>query len=156
MKFNIQMVDNTVSSEWWKTIIHHFIKVGDNFEIRCWKEETEEILQVKRYGKAIADGNEISIKGAFVDELLLELMEENPADKEIYNKMTKYFTINVKNELCDIWSCHYGTEMYIEIRPAQSFGSWITYRLSKNHVCSTESFVKFISFLIKPLGVGQG
>lgn len=115
MKFNIQMVDNTVSSEWWKTIIHHFIKVGDNFEIRCWKEETEEILQVKRYGKAIADGNEISIKGAFVDELLLELMEENPADKEIYNKMTKYFTINVKNELCDIWSCHYGTEMYIEI-----------------------------------------
>ena len=90
------MVDNTVSSEWWKTIIHHFIKVGDNFEIRCWKEETEEILQVKRYGKAIADGNEISIKGAFVDELLLELMEENPADKEIYNKMTKYFTINVK------------------------------------------------------------
>ena len=34
------MVDNTVSSEWWKTIIHHFIKVGDNFEIRCWKEET--------------------------------------------------------------------------------------------------------------------
>lgn len=86
MKFNIQMVDNTVSSEWWKTIIHHFIKVGDNFEIRCWKEETEEILQVKRYGKAIADGNEISIKGAFVDELLLELMEENPADKEIYNK----------------------------------------------------------------------
>ena len=43
--------------------------MGDNFEIRCWKEETEEILQVKRYGKAIADGNEISIKGAFVDEL---------------------------------------------------------------------------------------
>ena len=115
MKFNIQMVDNTVSSEWWKTIIHHFIKVGDNFEIRCWKEETEEILQVKRYGKAIADGNEISIKGAFVDELLLELMEENPADKEIYNKMTKYFTINVKNELCYIWICHYGTGMYFEI-----------------------------------------
>ena len=120
MKFNIQMVDNTVSSEWWKTIIHHFIKVGDNFEIRCWKEETEEILLSNKFYSisvqySMRKKMEISIKGAFVDELLLELMEENPADKEIYNKMTKYFTINVKNELCDIWSCHYGTEMYIEI-----------------------------------------
>ena len=45
----------------------------------------------------------------------LELMEETPTDKEIYNKMTKYFTINVKNELCNICSEHYGTEMYIVI-----------------------------------------
>lgn len=40
---------------------------------------------------------------------------DNPTDKDIYNKMTKYFTINVKNELCDICSAHYGTEMYITI-----------------------------------------
>ena len=77
-RVSIQMVDNTVSSEWWKTIIHHFLRVGDNFELRCWEEET-------------------------------------PTDKEIYNKMTKYFTINVKNELCNICSEHYGTEMYIVI-----------------------------------------
>ncbi len=109
------MVDNTVSSAWWKTIIHHFIRVGNDFEIRCWKEETEEILQAKRYGEATEEDNEISIKGIFVDELLLELMAENPTDKVIYNKMTKYFTINAKNELCDICSSHYGTEMYIEI-----------------------------------------
>ena len=76
---------------------------------------TQEILQAKRYGEATVDGNEISIKGVLVDELLLELMEENPTDKEIYNKMTKYFTINIKNELCDIYSAHYGTEMYIAI-----------------------------------------
>ena len=109
------MVDNTVSSAWWKTIIHHFIRVGNDFEIRCWKEETEEILQAKRYGEATEEDNEISIKGIFVDELLLELMAENPTDKVIYNKMTKYFTNNAKNELCDICSSHYGTEMYIEI-----------------------------------------
>lgn len=109
------MVDNTVSSAWWKTIIHHFIRVGNDFEIRCWKEEMEEILQAKRYGEATEEDNEISIKGIFVDELLLELMAENPTDKVIYNKMTKYFTINAKNELCDICSSHYGTEMYIEI-----------------------------------------
>lgn len=114
-RISIQMIDNTVSSEWWKTIIHHFLRVGDIFEVRCWKEETQEVLQAKRYGKATTDGNEISIKGVLVDDLLLELMEENPTDKEIYNKMTKYFTINVKNELCDICSAHYGTEMYIAI-----------------------------------------
>ena len=114
-RFSIQMVNNTVSSEWWKTIIHHFIRVGDKFEVRCWKEETQEKLQAKRYGEVTEDGNEISIKGVFTDELLLELMAENPTDKEIYNKMTKYFTINVKNELCDICSAHYGTEMYIAI-----------------------------------------
>ena len=114
-RVSIQMVDNTVSSEWWKTIIHHFLRVGDNFELRCWEEETQEILQAERYGVATTEGHEVSIKGVIVDELLLELMEETPTDKEIYNKMTKYFTINVKNELCNICSEHYGTEMYIVI-----------------------------------------
>lgn len=85
---SIQMIDHSVSSEWWKTFIHHFIRVGDGFEIRCWKEETQEISQAKRYGAATDDGNEISIKGVIVDGLLIELMEENPTDKEIYNKMT--------------------------------------------------------------------
>ena len=118
-RFSIQIVDNAVSSGWWKAIIHHFIRVGDNFEVRCWREETQEILQVKRYGEAIEEGNEVSIKGVLTDELLSELMEENPTDKEIYNKMTKYFTINVKNELCDICSAHYGTEMYIAINSNQ-------------------------------------
>lgn len=74
---------------------------------------------MKRYGEAIEEGNEVSIKGVLTDELLSELMEENPTDKEIYNKMTKYFTINVKNELCDICSAHYGTEMYIAINSNQ-------------------------------------
>lgn len=114
-RISVQMIDNTISSEWWKTIIRHFLKVGDIFEVRCWKEEAQEALQAKRYGKAAVDGNEISIKGVLTDALLSELMEENPTDKEIYNKMTKYFTIHVKNELCDICSAHYGTEMYITI-----------------------------------------
>jgi hypothetical protein len=114
-RFGIQMIDHSVSSDWWKSIIKHFFKVGDNFEIRCWKEETEEILQAQQYGTATDEGNEISIKGVLTDKLLLELMTDNPSDKDIYNKMTKYFTINVKNELCDICSAHYGTEMYITI-----------------------------------------
>lgn len=114
-RISVQMVDNSVSSEWWKRIIHHFLRVGDSFEIRCWKDEIQEVSQAKRYGAVTDDGNEVSIKGIIIDELLLELTEEKPTDKETYNKMTKYFTINVKNELCDICSAHYGTEMYVII-----------------------------------------
>ncbi len=114
-RFGIQMIDHYVSSDWWKKIIEHFVKVGDNFEIRCWKEETEENSQARRYGKATDDGYETSVQGVLTDELLLELMAENPKDKDILNKMTKYFTINVKNELCEICSAHYGTEMYVTI-----------------------------------------
>ena len=43
------------------------------------------------------------------------MLTEEPTDKSIYNKMTKYFTIHVGNDLCDIWSEHYGTEMVIDI-----------------------------------------
>lgn len=49
------------------------------------------------------------------NDLLKKLLTEEPTDKSIYNKMTKYFTIHVKNDLCDIWSEHYGTEMVIDI-----------------------------------------
>lgn len=83
-------------------------------EIRCWKEETEEIKAASRYGKPKEKRNEVSICGTVTDDLLLELSDGEPTDKSIYNKMTKYFTINVKNELCNFCSAHYGTEMYIE------------------------------------------
>lgn len=111
---SVQMIDNTVSSSWWKNLVHHFVRTGDNLEIRCWKEETEEIKAASRYGKPKEKRNEVSICGTVTDDLLLELSDGEPTDKSIYNKMTKYFTINVKNELCNFCSAHYGTEMYIE------------------------------------------
>jgi len=114
-RYNIQMINHNISSEWWKQIVEHFIRDGDNIEFRCWKEESAEISRAQCYGKAEEDGNELSIKAVITKELIEELMYENPKDKEIYNKMTKYFTLNVHNELCDICSAHYGTEMYITI-----------------------------------------
>ena len=47
------------------------------------------------------------------------IRDSNPTDKTIYNKMTSYFTVNIKNDLYDIRSEHYGTEMYIEITAAK-------------------------------------
>ena len=114
-QFGVQMIDHSVTSQWWRSIIKHFIRVGDTFEIRCWREETAEIQEASLYGTAIDDKYEVSIKGMVTKEMLEKLLTEEPADKSTYNKMTKYFTIHVANNLCDIWSEHYGTEMVIGI-----------------------------------------
>lgn len=114
-RFFVQMIDESISSNWWREIIEHFVRVGDTFEIRCWKEELSEIASAAFYGSAVDDENEVSIKGCVTEKLLEELLTDEPVDKSVYNKMTKYFTVNVKNSSCNISSEHYGTEMYIEI-----------------------------------------
>ena len=114
-QFGVQMIDPSISSQWWKEIVEHFVSVGDRFEIRCWKEEAAEIEQASMYGTAVDDQYEVSIKGTVTKDLLEKLLTEEPTDKSIYNKMTNYFTIHVKNDLCDFWSEHYGTEVVIAI-----------------------------------------
>ena len=113
-RIQVQMIDSTVSFDWWRKLLQHFVSIGNELEIRCWKEETEEIQKASLYGIPMEDKSEVSVRGVVTVELLSELLEEEPADKSIYNKMTKYFTINIKNELCDFCSEHYGTEVYID------------------------------------------
>ncbi len=113
-QFCIQMIDFRVTSTWWKRLVKHFIKPGDAFEIRCWKEEVAEITEATFYGETVEDKNEVSIKGKITSELL-DLLLEEPLDKDIYNKMTRFFTVNLKNGACDFCSAHYGTEMYIGV-----------------------------------------
>ena len=112
-EISLQMLDRKISSLWWKEIVKHFIKVGDCLEIRCWKEETTEIQQASMYGNTTDDNYEVSIKGVVTEQFISELISENPTDKSIYNKMTKYFTINVECERRKLCSAHYGTEMYL-------------------------------------------
>ena len=114
-RFGVQIINNTISSQWWKQIMKHFVRVGDKFEIRCWKEDVAEIGEASLYGTAVDDKYEVSIKGTVTKELLEKLLTEEPVDKSIYNKMTQYFTIHVENDLCNIWSEHYGTEMAVDI-----------------------------------------
>lgn len=95
--------------------MRHFARAGDPFEIRCWREEISEIENASWYGVSAADSYEVSIKGVVTDGLLKEWLTEEPTDKTIYNKMTKYFTIHVENDLCNLWSEHYGTEMAIVV-----------------------------------------
>ena len=47
---SLQMIDKSVSSHWWREVVKHFLRVGDALEIRCWKEEEEEIRLASAYG----------------------------------------------------------------------------------------------------------
>ncbi|MBR3752862.1 MAG: hypothetical protein IKK50_07005 [Ruminiclostridium sp.] len=111
---SLQMIDRSVSSHWWREVVKHFLRVGDALEIRCWKEEEEEIGLASAYGPLTEEGYEVSIKGTVTAEFLEEILSDEPADKTIYNKMTKYFTINVERGDLRFCSAHYGTELYIE------------------------------------------
>lgn len=112
-RIHVQMTDHTASADWWRTLIRHFVRTGDELELRCWKEETEELRRASLYGKPVEDQYEVSVTGTVTDGLLTELLTEEPADKTLYNKMTKYFTINTRNALWDFSSAHYGTEIHI-------------------------------------------
>lgn len=114
-QIQMQMTDYSISSEWWKKLITHFIQTNDEIEIRCWKEEISEITQASFYGTPVSDGWEVSIKTIVTGNLLQELQTENLTDKSIYNKMTKYCTLRVKNPSYLFVSEHYGTEIYISV-----------------------------------------
>ena len=107
------MIDGRVSSFWWKELVKRFVQAGDALEIRCWREETAEIRQASLYGSPTEDHCEVSVKGVVSEQLLAELLAEAPVDKSIYNKMTKYFTINAEHGQRRFCSAHYGTEMYL-------------------------------------------
>ena len=111
---SLQMIDKSVSSHWWREVVKHFLRVGDPLEIRCWKEEEDEIRQASRYGTPAAENDEVSVKSIVTDEFLEEILSDEPTDKSLYNKMTKYFTINAERGASRFCSAHYGTEMYIE------------------------------------------
>ncbi len=112
-KIGLQMIDHHISSFWWKELVKYFVQRGDSLEIRCWKEDVAEIQQASIYGNPMEDNYEVSVKGVVSEELISELLSENPTDKSIYNKMTKYFTINVEHEQRKFCSAHYGTEIYL-------------------------------------------
>ena len=109
----LQVIDDSISSDWWNKLVGRFVWIGDELEIRCWKEEILEIQQASRYGLPSEDGLEVSVKGTATDALLTELLTESPADNGEFCKMTKYFSIFIKGKNMNFYSEHYGTELYI-------------------------------------------
>ena len=102
----LQVIDDSISSDWWNKLVGRFVWIGDELEIRCWKEEILEIQQASRYGPPSEDGLEVSVKGTATDALLTELLTESPADNGEFCKMTKYFSIFIKGKNMNFYSEH--------------------------------------------------
>ncbi len=111
--FIIQVIDNNISLDWWKEIVKHFVKCGHSFEIRCWKDEQDEISCATKYGTLRNIGEEVAVNGDVTEDLLNELLSDEQRNKDNYNKMTRYFGISAKNSDYEISSEHYGTEVFV-------------------------------------------
>lgn len=109
----IQVLDDTLSSEWWNYMIRYFIRIGDSMEIHCWNEESDEIESAMSYlsSERISSGFETIIRGVVTEKIIQDLdVFFSATDKVNYNKMTRFFAILIENKL---FSEHYGTEMYL-------------------------------------------
>ncbi len=98
----------------WLAYISQALKTAKTFEIHCWNEETEWIGLALQYGKLKENDWQYGkmIAGDVTPEFIqLVCTQPKPADTEIYNKMTPFFTIALDN---GFWSEHYGTELNIE------------------------------------------
>lgn len=98
---------------WWSELVRTCAVIGESFEIHCWFDERAEMAQAMRFGQRSQSnwhGGTV-IRGRITREFLNFLTESpKPADIEIYNKMTPFFTIQFGDRL---YSEHYGTEMTI-------------------------------------------
>lgn len=109
----VQMLVQNVNSDWWKKIMNHFVRHGDEIEIHCWNEEKAEIKKAISFSYSIQTKNDFQtiIKGIVTSQMIEEFLTlSEPTDKTVYNKMTEFFTIIVGNKL---FSEHYGTEVYL-------------------------------------------
>lgn len=105
--YNIHDINTT----WWKQIMTLFLREGERFEIRCWREEPEIIAQASGLGilcESQCTDYEVSITGILTDKIIQEILSQpKPEDDD---QMTKFFTINIGKNFS---SAHYGTEIYI-------------------------------------------
>ena len=51
--FQIQLLDHSIDSRWWKKLIALFLEEGHPFEIRCWNEELEEIAMAAAFSDLV-------------------------------------------------------------------------------------------------------
>ncbi len=97
---------------WWISLVMQICKVANNFEIRCWKGETDTIDMGKRFGNPIENltTNELVFKGRITDEFQKEVTTNYLTD----DNCLKWFTlIAYRDEIMLFMSEHYGTEAHL-------------------------------------------
>ena len=95
----------------WRNLMEEQLSSAKTFEIHCWEDETDEIALALRYGSLQpSDWKHGSIIRGIVTpsfcRFLLDLPK--PADTDIYDKLTPFFSIFLDNGFS---SAHYGTEL---------------------------------------------
>lgn len=95
----------------WLALISEYIRSATSFEIQCWEDEVEEMILALQYGE-IKPSNwkkGTLVEGIITPDFIRMVLEmPKPKDREIYNKMTPFFSIAFDNGFS---SQHYGTEM---------------------------------------------
>lgn len=112
---SIYLIDRSIhdiDTDWWKKITAKFLKPSEDFEIRCWKEETDTIEHALHYGTLNLENSnqeyETSIKGTLTKNMVHDILSApKPQDDEM---MTEFFTINVEPRFC---SAHNGMELHL-------------------------------------------
>ena len=96
----------------WRSLMAQALDRAEHFRIHCWAEETAEIDMALDYGRLEDSGWPYGkvISGAVTPEFRTFLLGlPKPADTELYNKMTPFFSIFLDDRFS---SEHYGTELY--------------------------------------------
>lgn len=104
----------------WRQWMEAALAEAKNFEIHCWKEEADWIRFALNYGTVKPSDWKYGtiVEGPVTPDFTRMLLTEpKPTDREIYNKMTPFFSIFLDN---GHESAHYGTELHHVFPPAES------------------------------------
>lgn len=96
----------------WQAFIKQRLAKAVRFEIHCWKEENRRISLAEKYGQRADTGWDwgVVIQGEVTADFAVMLLSQpQPDDRQIYNKMTPFFTIRFDS---GYESGHWGTENY--------------------------------------------
>ena len=94
----------------WRQVMEGNLRESARFEIHCWAEETKELEAALRFGAPADTGWQWGtvVRGAVTPEFIRYLLSLPKPARDVYNKMTPFFTIALSN---GFWSEHYGTEL---------------------------------------------
>ena len=94
----------------WRQVMEGNLRESARFEIHCWTEETEELRAALRFGAPADAGWQWGtvVRGAVTPEFIRYLLSLPKPARDVYNKMTPFFTIALSN---GFWSEHYGTQL---------------------------------------------
>ncbi len=142
----LELIDykiHAIHTTWWNQIMMLYLKAGEPFEIRCWREEkdiVESILPFGSISKERSTDYEVSVTGILTDQMMQTILQQpKPEDEE---QMTPFFTMNIGGCFC---SAHYGKELYIDqptdavlwqvneiIAPIREYFNYDEYEISGN------------------------